>query len=177
MSDLVEVLIIDHLTIKHAGEIFNPDLEIGDFMNFHSYLKECHMEIEEKILFPTLKKGRWGDERWFFTKIDQLISDHRLIDSMVQNVVSWYRSGDMGMVIEHLPLYFKILVDHNNSEESYIFGRWKMISDDERLSAMNEARVVIKNFGLKRYLGVTGLSEGAFMYMFSDAPAIEKQVA
>ena len=52
-----------------------------------------------------------------------------------------------------------------------------MISDDERLSAMNEAKGVIKNFGLNRYLGITGLSEGAFTYMFSTAPAIEKQVA
>lgn len=173
MTDLVEVLIIDHLTIKHTGELFNPDSELGDFINFHSYLKQCHMEIEEKILFPALKKGVWGDERWFFLKIEQLIKDHKLLDDLVQNIIEWHRTGQLDLVREHIPLYFKILVDHNNSEESYIFGRWKQMPEEERYTALREAREVVRNFGLKRYLGVTELSEGAFHYMFGEPAGIE----
>ena len=177
MTDLAEILIIDHLTIKHSGEIFKPDSEIGDFVNFHSYLKECHMQMEEKILFPALKRGTWGDERWFFLKIEQLVEDHKLLDAMIQNIVKWHRTGELDLVKEHIQLYFKILVDHNNSEESYIFSRWKMMPEEEHSAAMMAAREVVRNFGFKRYLGVTGLSEGAFHYMFSDAPAIHKQPA
>lgn len=168
MADLAEILIIDHLTSRRFGEMISDGVEIGDFTNFHSFLKDCHMEIEEKVLFPSLKRGNWGDERWFFHKIDQLISDHRLIDTLGQNIIKWHKDGDMDIVREHIPLYFRILKDHNTSEESYIFSRWKLLPSEEVTATMKDTMKIIRNFGRKRYIGITELSDAAFHYMFGD---------
>jgi hemerythrin superfamily protein len=169
MADLAEVLIIDNLTIKRFGETFNVKGEAGDFINFHNFLKNCHMQMEEKVLYPNLRKGNWTDERWLFRKMEQFEGDHKMIDSLGQDIIKWYGEGDMEMLRDHLPLYFKILKDHGNSEESYVFSRWKLLPEAERTDTMKDAMRIVNNFGRKRYAGLTDLSDSAISYIFGDS--------
>ncbi|MEM0155402.1 MAG: hypothetical protein QW597_02210 [Thermoplasmataceae archaeon] len=177
MADLAEVLIIDNLTIKRFGETFNVKGDVGDFISFHNFLNNCHMRIEEKVLYPNLRKGIWMDERWLFRKMDQFEEDHKLIDSLGQDIIKWYTERNTEMLDEHLPLYFRILRDHGNSEESYVLNRWRLLPQAERTDTMREAMMIINNFGRKRYAELTDLSDSAISYIFSDSLSTLKHPA
>lgn len=165
MLDLVEILLGEHLAIKgvSAG---SGSQRLDKLRDFHEYLVECHVEIEEKILFPLLYEHSWDDSLPYRSTIDRIISDHRLIDTLGKNLIKWAESGDTERFRNRIPLYFRLLIEHNEREEATVFGRWKKIGTDDAAGARKDAVNLIHTFGERRYMRVTGLTEDAFNYIF-----------
>jgi hemerythrin superfamily protein len=61
LADLAEILMIEHLAIKKSKWIEEKTYENEAFVNFRSYVKECHIEVEEKVCFPIMEAYAFPD--------------------------------------------------------------------------------------------------------------------
>ncbi len=166
MADLAEILIMEHLAIKNARWIVDKPYDAEAFTRFRSYLKACHIEVEEKICFPILESYSFPDAKQFREKAERIKADHKLIDTLALNIIRWGESGNAHLISERLPLFLRLLVDHNASEETDLFPRWDSIDSPEMKSSVRDARSIIESFGIKEYMTAVGINESAFNYLF-----------
>ena len=166
MADLAEILIMEHLAIKKAKWIVEQPYDPEAFTRFHSYVKACHIEVEEKICFPILESYSFPDAKQFRERAERIKADHKLIDTLAVNIMRWGEGGNTGLVAERMPLFFKLLVDHNASEETDLFPRWDSIDSKEMRSSINDAHSIIESFGEREYIEAVGLNESTFHYLF-----------
>lgn len=166
MADLAEILIVEHLSIRHIREVLLPGVDFDAFLEFDRYLRECHIEIEEKLLFPLLKEHVWPDNREFSDNADRIMADHRLLRKLSSNLIEWHESGDLQLFKERFPLYFRLLLDHNEKEETSVFPRWAKLEPAETGMVASELESVVESFGVKDYLKITKLTPDGFRYLF-----------
>lgn len=167
MADLAEILMIDHMAVRFLKETIEKNASVEELPLFHDYLKNCHIELEEKILFPMVKTVDTEDKT-FYAKVDQIKADHKLIETLYLNILKWKEGGNLDLVNERFPLFFRILIDHNLSEDEIVFPTWKSVSIDLLKQSKIDAINVVESFGVKNYLNMTGLSEKAYRYLFMD---------
>lgn len=164
--DVVELLMVEHLSIRLMFKCNLCVREVGEFKSFHDFIVGCHAKIEDEIVFPLLKKRFSGVDDSFAKLVQWISNDHKLLDTLANNVIGYGLSGDREIYEERLNLYFKLLMEHNLREESQLFPRWFSDIDAEtRMEAMEQARKVIMEYGLNKYTEITGLSEEAFKLM------------
>jgi hemerythrin superfamily protein len=166
LRNAVEVIMYEHQSIRKLAEVLDHGDKFDEFVLFNKYLKECHMEVEEEVLFPILAQGNFSDSLTFRARIDRVVADHRLIETLASNLQRWYGSGDVVLVWQRMPLYFKLLVEHNATEDSTLFPRWDEISGSITADSVKEAKNIILSFGKKDYLEATGMSRGEFEKTF-----------
>ncbi|MCL6090281.1 MAG: hemerythrin domain-containing protein [Candidatus Thermoplasmatota archaeon] len=166
MADLAEILMVDHLAIRNLSRDLNGRTDNFELAGFHEYVMSCHVEIEEKIVFPMLKGGMWEDSRNFNSAVDRIKADHKLIDALAKNLIKWHYDGNAEMYSLRFPLYFKLLLEHNGNEESDLFQRWDRLDATEVRGAKKDAESIIDSFGRKRYLEIVGYTDAAFAYIF-----------
>ena len=166
MADLAEILMVDHLAIRNLSRELNGRPDNFELAGFHEYLMSCHVEIEEKIVFPVLKGGTWDDSMDFNSAVDRIRADHKLIDALAKNLIKWHQDGNVEMYSLRFPLYFKLLLDHNGNEDSDLFRRWERLDATEVRDAKKDAESIIDSFGRRKYLEIVGYTDAAFTYMF-----------
>ncbi len=167
MADLAEILTLEHLAIRHirkASTNWKGEVQLSEF---HGYLKNCHIEIEEKIFFPVLKGHSGEDSKGFIRLVDQIIADHRLIDTLFLNLVKWSETGETKLYGERLPLYFRLLEEHNDKEEDLVFPRWRTVPSEDIKDTLKEAVNVIESYGLPRYMKTIGITKSGYRYAFN----------
>ncbi len=164
MADIVEILMLEHLAIRNISRCRKP--EEATFYEFNAYLKNCHIEIEEKIVFPLILSYARDNAQASFPRIEQIRADHRLIETLADNLAKWKESGNMQLYEERLPLYFRLLVEHNRSEDEIVFPLWSSADHRDAKIGASEALNIIETFGKDRYLSITGLSGKAMDYLF-----------
>jgi len=168
MADLAEILMLEHFAIKEARWLVEKPFDSEKFIKFHSYLTNCHIEVEEKICFPLLEQSNFADSTVFNAHVERIRADHRLIDALAKNLLKWNESGNTELLKERIPLFYKLLVDHNASEEMDIFPRWVGIDKYAAKATVKDALTVIESFGRSEYMEVLGLNYSAFKYFFRD---------
>jgi hemerythrin superfamily protein len=161
--DVVEVLIIDHISIRLLAKC-NPYIKsVDEFVSFHDFIVNCHAKIEDDIVFPALKNLYKGKYEEFVKLIEWISNDHKLLDTLGNKVIEYGRAGRQENYRERLSLYFKILLEHNTREESQLFPNWfKEIANTTRTSCTKRARKIIENYGLEKYTKLTGFSSEAY---------------
>ncbi len=157
--DVVEFLIIDHLAIRLLVKCSSLKVCVEEFASFHDFIVNCHAEIEDKIVFPTMKKF-YQDKSMEYTKLIEWVgNDHQLIGTLGVNVIKYGEGGDIDSYKNRLDLYFKLLIEHNLREEKDIFPNWLLDIDEEtRKRCSEEAKRVIEKYGIEKYTELTGLS-------------------
>jgi hemerythrin superfamily protein len=98
--------------------------------------------------------------------VERIKADHKLIDTLAANLIKWNDQGNESLVAERVPLFYRLLVDHNASEETDLFPRWDKIQSAEAKSSVKDALSIIESFGVKEYLNATCLNESALNYIF-----------
>ena len=167
MADLVEILMIEHLAMKRMKEKQVTGISNEEFSSFHAFLMNVHVEVEEKIVFPELIEPQWDDQKQYAEKIEKIKADHKLINTLATNLKKWYDGGNIKTYNDRIPLYFRLLVDHNTLEEREVFPRWKDLNKfDESGKLAKECKNIIESYGEGDYLKMLDLSEGAFKYLF-----------
>lgn|GEM_PF-1165915 len=166
MADLAEILILEHLAIKNANWIVDKPYNPEAFTRFRIYLKACHIEVEEKICFPILESYSFPDAKQFRERAERIKADHKLIDTLALNIIRWGESENAPLISERMPLFFRLLVEHNTSEETDLFPRWDSIDSLEMKSSVRDAMSIIESFGVKEYTTAVGINESAFSYIF-----------
>jgi len=161
--DVVELLMVDHLSIRLLVRCGLCVREVGEFASFHDFVVGCHARIEDEVVFPVLREHFSGVDEGFVKLVEWIGNDHRLLDTLAGNVIGYGRSGEREVYEDRLNLYFKLLMEHNLREEAQLFPRWfQDLPREVRVRATEEARKIIVEFGLKKYTEITGLSEEAF---------------
>ncbi len=165
MADLAEILMLEHLAIKHTRKELEKRSDYVSLEIFNEYLKDCHIEVEEKILFPILLECSEISST-LKEEATRIMADHKLIQALFGNLAKWHDSREMEKFTSRYPLYFRLLQDHNDKEDSIVFPHWDSISENTLLQAKKEAVSIIDSFGRMRYLEVTGLTPESFSYLF-----------
>jgi Uncharacterized conserved protein len=165
--DAVELLMIEHMQCKSVREtqLDHPDFE--KFQKFHTFLKNVHIEVEEKVVFPDLVEPLWDDSKSFSETVRRTASDHKLLDTLAKNMIKWNESEQQERYLERLPLYYKLLVEHNEKEESDLFVRWKNVDKRVYTEASREILNIIEDFGIEKYRMTMNLTESAFAYFLN----------
>ncbi len=160
----VELLMVEHIQARSTQHIQQLDNSFDQFNNFHRFIKNVHIEVEEKIVFPDLIEPVWDDSKTFSETVRKIMADHKLIDTLAQNLIRWNEKEDKVLYAERLPLYYRLLVEHNEKEESDIFQRWKQLDQGVYLNASKEIFNIISSFGLDRYRDAMNLSQKELEY-------------
>ena len=161
--DVVELLMVDHLSIRLLVRCGLCVREVGEFAAFHDFIVGCHARIEDEVVFPILKEHFRDVDDEFVKLVEWIGNDHKLLDTLAGNVIGYGGSGGREIYEDRLNLYFKLLMEHNLREEKQIFPIWlKELPGEVRVKATEQARKIIMEFGLRKYTEITGLSEEAF---------------
>lgn len=162
MADLAEILMVEHAAIRHIRKGMESDPDYSRLDAFHDYLQNCHIEIEERILFPAIIEISGSD---FREEARRIMADHKLIQALFTNLSKWYESQDMEKFHARFPMFFSLLQEHNDREDSSVFPHWASIGKAALSQAKKEAASIISSFGMKSYLEVTGLTESGYVYL------------
>lgn len=123
------------------------------------FVRNCHAKTEDEIVFPKLmgSLASPGDEKLKQVLL-RLEADHKLIDTIGDQIKVRTAQGDLDALRKRILLYMNTVESHNSSEESLIFQHWNATDSDEQ-EVVSKARKIIEEFGLNRYLIITGISE------------------
>ncbi len=94
--------------------------------------------------------------------IDRISADHKLIETLGNNIVKWINGNDEDMLKRRIPVYWKILSEHNMSEEKTIFYRL-----NDSLESIDGILESITSFGIDEYIKITGISSPMLEMYFS----------
>lgn len=159
--DLAELLMVEHSGIRIVAEnnlLQNTDAELIDFNKF---LLNIHVKIEESIVFPLLKENN----KDMTIPIDRLTADHKLIETLFNNLYKW-KISENPLFELRLPLFYKTLTEHNSLEERSIFPLWKNIDKEEKIISMKNAHEIIDSNDVDNYIKQTGVSKEMLKYIF-----------
>ncbi len=147
--DSISVLLFEHSVIRNLSR--NPiEHWYTRFSDFNDFVINCHARHEDEIVFPRLIDA-YEDED-FRKTVRRVSADHKLIATLGSNILNWLSRGDHELLRMRIPLYFKVLLEHNSSEEQLLFKRWK----PEMGSSF---RRIILEFGVSKYMEITGASK------------------
>ncbi len=166
MADAIEILMMEHQSIRHISKYLKQD-SLPGFSEFHEYLRSVHIEIEEKIVFPVIYENIPDTRIDVRRQIDQIKSDHKLIQTLAGNIVKWMEGQNTDLVSERFPLYFRLLKEHNLNEDRLVFPWWKNIDGEAFRTARKEIAGIIDAFGRERYLNILEISPEQFDYIIS----------
>ncbi len=167
MSDLAEILMVEHVAIRHIRKAMENKPDCQFLESFHDYLKMCHIEVEEKIVFPLILNSPSQSDADFRDTANRIMADHKLIQTLFENLTKWEQSQDSVHFNSRYPLYFRLLQEHNDKEDAIVFPHWSSLDTGEIIRAKKEAASIIDTFGKKQYIEITGLTESSFTYLFS----------
>ena len=162
--DLAELLMLDHLAIRSKGHWNIPGRSTEVFIDFATFIDDCHVQVEEKVFFPAITEFEWEDKESFGKTVDRIKADHKLIKTLGDNLKKWLSSGNSNFELR-LPLYYKTVEEHNSSEEKSIFNRWPLLSEEVRKNAMKESLDIIDGFGIDKYISETESSKEFILYI------------
>lgn len=155
--NIIELLMTEHSALRvHFRYLgVNSDLiyELEDFV------RNCHARIEDEVVFPELRKS--PDAKAIEKTISRLEADHKLIDTIGDQIKQRTVEGDLDILRKRIQLYANTILSHNASEESSIFGYWNATEAVET-QVVSMARKIIESFGFNRYFAITGVSEKLF---------------
>jgi len=155
MEDLVDNLISDHMAVRIWRECRLEDIDLSVFKSFHDFITNCHMKIEENILYP-LFKDRINKDNVFEKVINIFLDEHKLIRYLGSKIISL--ESDEEEFKRLLNLYLNIFLSHCSSEESILFPYWyKDISSDIRIKYSDEASKILVLYGYGKYTNIKNL--------------------
>ncbi|MEM3676288.1 MAG: hypothetical protein QXV22_04435 [Thermoplasmataceae archaeon] len=157
LTQIVDFLMVEHSLIRGIGKCIAG--EAGpEFSDFREYVKSCHIEIEEKLVFPVIIESLPESSLDVSVRVKQIQADHKLLLKLSENIDNWISQGNSRLLGERGPLYIRLLKEHNQNEDSFVFKLWPHADQDSNSKIKREAMAIIENFGLKRYLEITGIS-------------------
>ncbi len=165
MADLAELLMFEHSSIRVVSREAKNDIAFDFFTGFNDYLVNDHVAVEEKILFPVIVDNDWADRQEFAKTVSRILADHKLIETLANNIIRWHESGNEDLYKRRMPDFFMILTDHNLSEEDQVFPRWKLVDETRRYGAIRDAIELIQSTDENNYFDKTGISAELIKYI------------
>ncbi|MGC8557809.1 MAG: hemerythrin domain-containing protein [Nitrososphaeria archaeon] len=150
--NVIELLLYEHSALRVIRNEWENGYQRVQFERLNDFIINHHAKVEDKYVFPKIKFFN-SEDKSLIKEIDRISADHKLIQTLGTNLVNWININDEDMIKRRMPLYWKILSEHNIEEEKTIFHRWK--GDLENIDDIIES---IKAFGKEEYIKITGVS-------------------
>lgn len=153
---LIDLLMVEHASLRLHFRYFR-DMNSDLVFELEDFISKCHAKVEDEVVFPELTRLLPNDTD-LAKKINQLIEDHKLLTGMGENMRVWAVEGPKELDTKRIGLYADTVMSHNSSEEYLVFPDWNMDAEHEA-EANRKALAIIEEFGVDRYLKVTGISK------------------
>jgi hemerythrin superfamily protein len=155
--NLIELLMAEHASLRvyfRHLRYLNSDFlfELDDFV------VNCHAKIEDEVIFPEMRKAAGTENKNIETITRRMEEEHKVIQMLGNSIRIAVAEGSKDIDRGKIMLYADTLESHNSSEETLLFPTWRLDSEQEA-EAVSKAVQIIRDFGLERYLRVTGLSQ------------------
>ncbi|MEM0097155.1 MAG: hemerythrin domain-containing protein [Conexivisphaerales archaeon] len=150
--DPIDLLLYEHSALRVLKFEWESGYQRIGFKNINDFVINHHARVEDLYVFPKIKVSN-PDDADLAKNIDRISADHKLIETLGNNIVKWIDNNDTDMIERRIPVYWKILAEHNMSEEKTIFYRLR--SDLGSVDGIIES---IKSFGINEYIKITGIS-------------------
>lgn len=149
---------IDHAALRlHFSFMRGTNYDL--IYDLEEFIRKCHARIEDEIVFPKMRAAlKPQADNELVKALSRLEADHRLIDTIGEQIKLRTTQGDLEMLKKRSLLYMSTVESHNSSEESLIFQRWEPSPEKEN-EAATQAKELIQEFGLNRYFRINGMSE------------------
>ncbi len=159
--DAVELLMVEHSGIRIIADHDILQNSSSELIDFNKFLLNIHVGIEETVVFPLIKENDGTTTKL----INSLISDHKLIETLFNNLYKWKLSENPLFAVR-LPLFYKTLTEHNSNEEDLLFPQWKNIDQEQQSNAMKSAHEIILSNDIENYVKETGISKKMMDYIW-----------
>lgn len=154
--DLVELLMSEHASLRiyfrHLRE-----MKSDFFFELDDFIINCHAKIEDEAVFPILLRG--GPDSPISQTTKRLMDEHELVKMLGNNMRLYAAQEKAELGKDKITLYADTVESHNTAEEISVFKAWKDASNEVKQKAAEQAKEIIRSFGLERYLRVTGFSQ------------------
>lgn len=155
--NLTELLMAEHAALRvyfRHLRYLNSDFlfELDDFV------VNCHAKIEDEVVFPEMRKLAGPEDRGVETTTKRMEDEHRLLQMLGNGIRVAVAEGSKDVDRGKVMLYADTLESHNSSEETLLFPGWKA-SGEQEAQAVSGALRIIHDYGVERYLKVTGFSQ------------------
>lgn len=158
MKNVIEMLHAEHVAIFNHVKGINLSSQYEAFLSLKDFLFRMHAMTEDLIFFPRIISYRRMPED-IIEMVKRLEADHKLLDKLASNILSWKKNGKEKLVEDRLKLFFDTVIEHNRLEESDIFSRSEVQEYPESLEADTEIWEIMKKFGVSRYEEYVGVSD------------------
>ncbi|MDA4131005.1 MAG: hemerythrin domain-containing protein [Thaumarchaeota archaeon] len=159
----VELLMVEHASLRLHFQYARKTANWDSIYEIEDFVRNCHARSEDEVVFPQLQKEFVRSSNQETLKIlSRLEADHKLIDTIGDQIKSRTVQGDTETLRKRILLYANTVESHNSSEEALIFQYWKNLDTTIDESAQNSVslfRQIIQDYGLNRYFQITGISE------------------
>ncbi|MDG6928224.1 MAG: hemerythrin domain-containing protein [Nitrososphaerota archaeon] len=159
--DPVDLLLYEHSALRVLKSEWEGGYQRVDFKTLNDFVVNHHARVEDIYVFPMIKASN-PDDLDLAKSVDRISADHKLIETLGSNIVKWINSNDIDMLKRRIPVYWKILSEHNMTEEKAVFYRLK-----GTLDSVNGIVESIKSFGIDEYIKITGISSSMLEMYFS----------
>ncbi len=155
--NLIELLMAEHASFRvyfRHLRYLNSDFifELDDFVT------NCHARVEDEVVFPEMRKSAGSENKDVETATKRMEEEHKLLQLLGNSIRVAVAEGGKDVDRGKVLLYIDTLESHNSSEETLLFKGWKGNGEQEAQAVSGTMRI-IHDFGVERYLKVTGFSQ------------------
>lgn len=165
MGDLIALLLVDHFAIGQfisSGSSIKP-AKLESIIHFKT---QCHMEIEENVVFPVIE-STLPEDKGIHETIKKALSDHIMIRRAGKSLIDLMSSEENDSAMSKAADFLQMLARHDMHEDQNIFPSWFHVDTRRKLESLREARTIIEQYGYRYYQKATDLPEYMTRYFLS----------
>jgi hemerythrin superfamily protein len=151
---------VEHVSLRLRFKLMRELQNFDTIYGIEEFVRSSHARVEDEIVFPALRELLLSEGKQELVKnvLSRLEADHRMIDTIGDQIKLRTIQGDAPTLSKRISLYCNTVETHNTTEEVQLFPHWNVKTVEEReLSA--KALEINRQFGLNRYYELTGISE------------------
>lgn len=158
---------VEHASLRLRFRVMREDQNFDSIYALEEFIRSCHAKVEDEIVFPVLRDLllSQGKQQIVQDVLRRLEADHRLIETIGDQIKLRTVQGDSETLTKRISLYCTTVETHNAAEETQIFPYWNPGINQEKEVASNAIKIM-NLFGMNRYFETTGISQ-ELLKMFS----------
>ena len=151
---------VEHVSLRLRFKLMREQQNFDLIYALEEFVRSCHAKVEDEVVFPLLKGTllSQGKEHIVTGVLSRLEADHKLIETIGEQIKLRTIQGDAQILSKRISLYCSTVETHNTAEETQIFHYWSPDNVQEK-DATTDALKIIHLFGLNRYYEITGISD------------------
>jgi hemerythrin superfamily protein len=151
---------VEHASLRLRFRVMKEIQNYNSIYAIEEFVRSCHAKVEDDVVFPMLRLilESQGKQAVITNFLNRLGADHRLIDTIGEQIRLRTIEGKSDILEKRILLYCSTVETHNTSEETQIFSYWIPDAAQEQ-DAVKRALKIIREFGISRYYDIMGFSE------------------